>query len=134
MYKKNVVYTDFDGIERKEDFYFNLTEAECLEMETGVTGGMTKLLQNIIDEKDPKRIVDYMKDLVLRAYGERDPDGKHFMKNDIIRNRFACSAAYSKIFMELATDANAAADFAKGVLPANLRGATAAQIDAPANN
>ena len=134
MLKKNVIYTDFDGVERKEDFYFNLTEAECLEMEMGVTGGMTKLLQNIIDEKDPKRIVEYMKDLVLRAYGERDPDGKHFMKTPEIKNRFACSAAYSKIFMEFATDANAAADFARGILPANLRGAKPNAELAPNSN
>ena len=134
MYKKTVTYNDFDGNERKEDFWFNLTEAECLEMEMGVTGGMTKLLQNIIDEKDPKRIVEYMKDLVLRSYGERDLDGKHFLKSETIRNRFACSAAYSKIFMELAVDANAASEFAKGVLPANLRGASPAKVEAPANN
>jgi hypothetical protein len=133
MFKKTVIYVDFDGVERKEDFYFNLTEAECLEMEMGVTGGMTKLLQNIIGEKDPKRIVEYMKDLVLRAYGERDPDGKHFMKSDDIKRKFSCSAAYSKIFMEFATDAKAAAEFARGILPANLRGKEPEKIAAPNN-
>lgn len=134
MFKKNVIYVDFDGTERKEDFYFNLTEAECLEMEMGVTGGMTKLLQNIIDEKDPKRLVEYMKDLVLRAYGERDPDGKHFMKSEAIRNRFACSAAYSVVFMEFARDAKAAAEFARGILPAHLRGSEApAQLEGSNN-
>lgn len=134
MLKKTVTYEDFEGLERKEDYYFNLTKAECLEMETGVTGGMTKLLQNIIDEQDPKRIVEYMKDLVLRAYGEKSPDGKYFMKSDEIRNRFACSAAYSQIFMEFATDAKAASEFAKGILPADLRGGNNAQDNKTAAN
>ena len=135
MLKKTITYEDFDGLERKEDFYFNLTKAECLEMETSVVGGMTALLQNIIDEKDPKRIVEYMKDLVLRAYGEKSADGKYFMKSDDIRNRFACSAVYPIIFMEFATDANAAADFAKGILPPDLRGAIKnAPANAPGNN
>ena len=103
-------------------------------MEMGVTGGMTQLLQNIIDEKDPKRIVEYMKDLVLRSYGEKSPDGKYFMKNDEIRSKFACHPAYSIIFMELATDAKAASDFAKAILPPDLGKNKAVQDAVPSTN
>ena len=39
---------DYDGNERSEDIYFNLTKAEVMEMELGTTGGMQKMLEKIV--------------------------------------------------------------------------------------
>lgn len=117
MLKKTITYIDFDGNERTEDFYFNLTKAECMEMEADVAGGLTKFLEKIIAEQDKKRIVEYMKEFVLRAYGEKSLDGRRFDKSDAIRDSFAHTEAYSVLFMELANDAKAAADFFNGVIP-----------------
>jgi hypothetical protein len=118
MLKKNIKYVDFDGNERSEDFYFNLTKAEVTEMETSISGGMTKTLQKIIDEKDPKRIVEIFKDLILKAYGEKSPDGKRFIKNQELRDAFVQNQAYSELFMELSSNAEAAVEFVNGILPA----------------
>lgn len=112
-----MTYTDFDGNERKEDFFFNLTKAELTEMELSEVGGLTKTLEKIVSEKDSKRIVELFKDLVLRAYGEKSLDGKRFVKNQEIRDGFAQTQAYSDLFMELATDANAASAFVNAIVP-----------------
>ena len=120
MLKKHVVYTDYNGNERKEDFYFNLTKAEIMEMEMSTSGGLTEMIQQVVASQDAPTIVKIFKDLVLRSYGQKSLDGKRFIKNAQIREEFEQTEAYSQIFMELATDADAAAKFVNGVMPADL--------------
>ena len=45
MLKKTHTYYDFDGQQRTEDFYFNLTEAELTELEYSMNGGLSQLLE-----------------------------------------------------------------------------------------
>ena len=120
MLKKTITYTDFNGNERTEDFYFNLTKAEVMEMEMSTTGGMAEMIQNIVAAQDAPAIIKIFKDLVLKAYGQKSPDGKTFMKNDQIREEFVSTEAYSNLFMELAFDADAAAKFVNGIMPKDL--------------
>lgn len=117
MIKKTMTYIDYNGEERTEDFYFNLSQAELMEMELSTTGGISEMIQNVIKAKDRPAIVKIFKDLVLQSYGEKSPDGKRFMKSKEISNGFAQTEAYSNLFMELATDEKAAADFVNGVVP-----------------
>lgn len=117
MLKRTITYTDYDGLERTEDFYFNLTRAEVAEMELSVDGGLVKMLNKIVEAKDGKRIIETLKDFILKAYGEKSPDGRRFIKNDEVRNNFAQTEAYSKLFMELALDADAAAKFINAIVP-----------------
>lgn len=120
MLVKNIKYVDFDGNERSEDFYFNLTKAEVAEMEMSTEGGLAKMLEKIVAEQDSKRIIEIFKDLILRSYGEKSPDGKRFTKNKEIRDSFSNTEAYSELFMSLATDAEKASAFVNGILPKNL--------------
>ena len=122
MLEKTITYTDYNGVERTEDFYFNLTKAELMEMEIGTTGGMADMIKRIIDAKDAPAIIKIFKELVLKAYGEKSADGKRFVKSEEISNGFAQTEAYSQLFMELATDADAAAAFVNGIIP-NIPGA-----------
>lgn len=117
MLKKTQTYTDFDGNERTEDFYFNLTEAELTELEYSMNGGLSQLLEKIIKEDDQKQIIEYFKKIVIMAYGVKSLDGRLFVKNDKVREEFASTNAYSDIFMELANDANKAAEFVNGIMP-----------------
>ena len=121
MLKKTITYTDYNGTERTEDFYFNLTKAELTEMELGTTGGLSEMIQNIVKAQDIPSIIKIFKDLILKAYGEKSADGKRFIKvNDAgvpLANAFAETEAYSQLFMELATDADAAAKFVNGIVP-----------------
>ena len=124
MIKKTVTYTDYNEVERTENFYFNLSKAEVMEMEMGTEGGMAESIQKIIDAKDAPAIIRVFKDLVLKAYGVKSDDGRRFMKTKPDGTRYADdfkeTEAYSQIFMELATDADAAAKFINGIVPADL--------------
>ena len=120
MLKKTVTYVDYNGLERTEDFYFNLTKAEVAEMELSVQGGFSKMLEEIVASKDNVQIVNLFKQMVLKSYGEKSPDGRRFIKSDEIAQAFAQTEAYSEIFMELALDEKKAADFVNGIMPANL--------------
>lgn len=122
MLKKTITYRDYNDVERTEDFYFNLTKAEIMEMELGTTGGFTEMVQKIIDTQDIPQIAKVFKDLVLKAYGEKSPDGRRFIKNDEIRDGFAQTEAYSDLFMELSTNPDAAAAFVNGIIPDNIEG------------
>ncbi len=117
MLKKNIKYVDYDGIDRAEDFYFNLNKAEIVELELGTTGGLTKTLEKIVQEKDNKRIVEYFKAIILKAYGEKSADGRRFIKSQELRDAFEQTEAYSELFMELSSNAKAAADFISGIVP-----------------
>lgn len=117
MLKKTITYTDYEGNERTEDFYFNLTQAEILEMELSSTGGLEKMIQKIVAEQDGARITKIFKDIILKAYGEKSLDGRRFIKNDELTEAFTQTEAYSQLFVELATDSDAAADFINGIVP-----------------
>ena len=120
MLKKTVKYTDYNGVERTEDLYFNLNKAELMEMELCTTGGMAEMIKKIVAAQDTPSIIKIFKDIVLKAYGVKSDDGKRFIKNDAIREEFVQTEAYSIIFMELATDADAAAKFVNGIMPADI--------------
>lgn len=117
MLKKTIAYTDYNGIARKEDFYFNLTQAEVTEMEVSVEGGLVEMINRVVAARNGKVIIETFKDVILRAYGEKSPDGRRFIKNQEIRDAFAQTEAYSILFMELATDAKAASEFVNGIIP-----------------
>ena len=117
MLKKKMTYMDYDGNERTEDFYFNLTKAEITEMEMSRDGGLVKMIEKIVAEQDVKRIIEIFKDLILNAYGEKSADGRRFIKNAEIKEAFSQTEAYSDLFMELASNADAAAEFVNGIIP-----------------
>ena len=117
MLKKTIKYEDFDGNKREEDFYFNLTKAEITEMELSESGGFAELIQKVVKIQDQPTLVKIFKDFILKAYGEKSADGKHFRKSPEISADFAATNAYSELFMELATNADAATEFVNGLAP-----------------
>lgn len=120
MLKKTVTYEDYNGVTRTEDFYFNLSKAEIAEMELSTAGGFAEMINKVIAAQDGPTIIKIFKDLVLKAYGEKSADGKRFVKSEEIATAFSQTEAYSQIFMELATNAEAASAFVNGIIPADL--------------
>lgn len=120
MLKETITYTDYNGVERTEDYFFNLTQAEITEMEMSITGGLAEMIRKVVAAQDAPAIIKIFKDLILKAYGEKSPDGKRFVKSDELRTAFSQTEAYSVLFMKLATDADAAAKFVNGIIPADL--------------
>ena len=117
MLKKLIKYTDYDGRERSENFYFYLNKAELMEMELGVDGGMQQMIQLIVDKQDIPKIMDAFKRIILKAYGEKSPDGRRFIKSKELSEAFSQTEAYSNLYIELITDAKAAADFINSIVP-----------------
>ena len=121
MLKKVITYTDYDGNERTETHYFNLSKAELLDMEMFTAGGFSNMLERVIEEKDQVEIVKIFKELVLKSYGIKSDDGKRFMKSDEITRAFTETEAFTELYMELATDSEAAAAFANGIMPKDIQ-------------
>lgn len=121
MLKKTIAYTDFNGVERKEDFYFNLSKAELMELELGTTGGFSEMIQRVIDAKDAPTIMNTFKKIILKAYGVKSDDGKRFVKSPELSQEFEQTEAYSQLFMELITDADASSEFVIAIMPSDLQ-------------
>ena len=120
MLKRTIKYEDFDGNLISEDFYFNLSKSELIELEVQYDKGLGETLQDIVKENDFKKLIAEFKRLVLLSYGVKSEDGKRFIKSDELREEFSQTPAYDALFMELATNDNAAADFIQGIVPRDM--------------
>lgn len=125
MLKKTITYKDYNGNERTEDFYFNLTNAEVTEMEMSTAGGLAEMINRVVAAQDAPAIIKIFKELILKAYGEKSADGRKFVKSEELSTAFSQTEAYSILFMELATDDKAAAAFVNGIVPSNPNKAAA---------
>lgn len=121
MVVKKIKYTDFNGVEREEEFMFNLTEAEITEMELTTDGGLSDSIKKIISAQDTPEIIKTFKMLLLKSYGEKSADGRRFIKSEELIEAFTQTNAYSQLFMELATDDKAAIAFINGIIPDSMR-------------
>lgn len=117
MLKKTVTYIDFDGNERTEDFFFNLTEQEIAEMELSTEGGLGNFINKAVAAKSQVELIELFKKLILAAYGVKSADGRRFVKNDTVREDFMSTQAFSDIYMELVQDADKASSFFNGIVP-----------------
>ena len=101
MFKHNIKYTDYNGMERNEVFYFNLSKAELMEMELSTNAGVEEMIRMMIATNDNAKIVQTFKDLILKSYGIKSEDGRRFIKSKELREQFEQSEAYSEFFMEM---------------------------------
>ena len=115
MYKKTITYTDFNGTERTEDFYFHMTQAEILKMEYSQEGGMTNVIQNIIETEETTKLLPLFETVVRMSYGKRSIDGRHFEKKPEYTDQILASEAYSNMFVEFMMNADEAAKFINNV-------------------
>ena len=122
MIQKTITYNDYNGVERTETFRFNLSKAEIMEMEMSTTGGLAEMVKRDVDAKDAPTIIKIVKDLILKSYGVKSDDGRRFIKSDKLREEFEQTEAFSILFMELATDAEAGAAFVNGIVPSDIAG------------
>lgn len=129
MLKKTITYTDYNGNERTEDFYFNLSKAEIVEMEMSISGGLTQMINKIVAEQNNPELFKLFKDLIMKSYGEKSLDGKRFVKSVEISTNFTQTEAYSVLLEEFMSNASTAAAFVNGIIP--KVDTTTAQITSP---
>lgn len=120
MLKKTITYEDLDGNKITEDFYFNLSKAELAEMELAQKGGLSEHLNKIVKSEDGGEIIATFKKIIGDSIGRRSEDAKRFIKSEEIKDDFFQSDAYNQLFMELVTDASAATEFIKGIMPKDI--------------
>jgi len=117
MLKKTIEYTDYNGSQRKEEFYFNLNKLELIEIDAKYPGGLTATINKLSKEENSAKIIELVKDMIIKSYGVKSEDGKRFIKNQEVVDAFVQTEAFSELFMELATDADKAANFFNGIVP-----------------
>ena len=123
MLKKVITYVDYDENERTETFYFNLSKAEVAELELSTTGGLSQWIEKIVASQDQKEIIALFKNIILKSYGEKSPDGKRFIKSEELSEAFSQTEAFSQLFIDLATNAEAAAAFINAIVPHDVKAA-----------
>ena len=133
MFVKEIKYTDYNGVDRSEKFYFNLNKSELTEMDLTTAGGMKSFIDRITNTQDQAELIKLFKELILKAYGVKSDDGKRFIKNDEIRDSFSQTMAYDTYFMLLATNEKEAIKFVNGIMPADLVAEAQKQGQIPAS-
>ena len=121
MLKKQVTYKDYDGNDKTVTLYFHLNKFEWLELETYTKGGLIENLKHAIETGNAKKTIDILKKIILRSYGEKDPETGSFEKSDDIAIRFSKTDVFSELFYELAYNEEAAQSFFMGLIPVELR-------------
>ena len=130
MLTKTITYTDYNGAERTEPFYFNLSQAELIDMQLGGKDGLYSVkLQKMIENHDAAAIVATIKEFVLKSYGEKTDDGKRFIKSPEISEAFMQTEAYSQLITELLSDDAKSSEFILGIMPQALREAAVAEMN-----
>ena len=101
MLKKSITYVDYNGVERTENFYFNLNKAETLGYIIGFEGGIESFIEKVVQEEDVKKLWDLWSDFILMCYGEKSSDGRRFIKSKELSEGFKQTEAYNNLVMEL---------------------------------
>ena len=119
MHKETITYVDFNGTERTEDHYFNLSKTEITELEVSMPGGLAEYLMGIVNAKNVPEIMASFKKIILSAYGMKSADGRRLEKGEEISKAFTESPAYDVLFQRLflSGDVNAASDFINAIIP-----------------
>lgn len=133
MIKKTVSYENFNGDKVTKDLYFNLTKFEAtefaLDLPDEITSEVSKeganaanmdSVSKIVQKLGGKGIIDFIRKLVLKAYGIKSEDGERFEKSEKISTEFSQTMAFDTLMMELLTNDEEASRFINGVIPAEL--------------
>jgi hypothetical protein len=116
MLKKTIKYVDFDGKDREDTLYFNLTEPEVVRLDVQFPGGLEEYVNNLDEEVNPQDILNLFEEVIRESYGEKSDDGRYFIKDPEKVDLFYQSAAYSALFMDLVQDVDKAAGFFNGLI------------------
>lgn len=117
MFVYNSKYTDYNGVERREDYYFNFTESELIDAEYDEGGSLSSILTNIVKTNDQGALIRMFKKLILKSYGEKSIDGKRFIKSEELSTQFSQTEAFNMMYMKCVTDDKFANKFIENIIP-----------------
>lgn len=136
MIKKTIEYTDFNDNVRTEDFYFNLTKDELIQLGVKYPGGLERKIEQLISSNDVQEIYDIFRTIILESYGEKSEDGRRFIKSEEISTEFSQTNAFSELIMDMVNDSEYSAKFLEGLIPKDLLDAVKMEelLDAGSSN
>lgn len=117
MFKETITYTDYNGQERTEDFYFHLGKNELTTMEFSTAGGFSEMVKRAAATVDMPTLIKIFENMIQKAYGVKSPDGRQFIKNQEVLDAFVQTPAYEELYMKLAMDSDYAAKFVNQLIP-----------------
>jgi len=129
MHKETITYNDLNGVQRTEDFYFDLSKPEIVKMQASAKGGYDVQLRSIAADLNGAKIMEFFENFITKSYGEKSEDGRRFMKSEEISRSFMETPAYEVLFEKLVTNDKYAADFVNAVM--RSKGNAAAPAVAP---
>ena len=120
MLAKEITYTDYNGTKRTETFYFYLSRAELMRMEMTCETSLRDKLIAMVKEQDKVKLYEYFEWLVLKSYGEKSEDGRHFRKSEEISKEFSNTEAFSELLIELCSGEDKVLAFVNGIMPTSV--------------
>lgn len=133
MLKKTVTYEDYNGVERTKSFHFHLSQTDLAKLSLKLPEDIKnnvpddpnainneQLTAQLVDNLGGEGVIEFIEMIVLKAYGIKHEDGERFEKSEEISKAFSQTAAFDAIMMEFMTNAEAAAEFVRQVIPAKM--------------
>lgn len=120
MLKKTIKFEDYNGEQRSEVYYFNLTKSELTRWNFDHPEGIAPYMQKLLKENNYRELLRVFEDLISMSYGVPDADGLHFRKNAVLVEEFENSPAYDELFMELVNDSSKFEAFITALVPRDL--------------
>lgn len=120
---ESITFTDADGEQVTEDWWFQLDETDAIEMdiihELIKKGDPENFLRNIVEERDTRALSQLIRDMLLASVCKRE--GKLFIKGPEIVREFRFGGAYRQFFSDLITSDDAGGKFFSNVIPVRVQ-------------
>lgn len=120
MLKKTIKFEDYNGEQRSEVYYFNLTKSELTRWNFDHPEGIASYMKKLLKENNYRELLRVFEDLISMSYGVPDADGLHFRKSKALVEDFENSPAYDELFMELVNDNVKFEAFITALVPRDL--------------
>lgn len=117
MLRKEITFTDYNGVEKTMPFYFNINKTEMVDMEIRTPQGYEQKVRSLLKENDRVKIYDFFKNFIKMTYGVKSEDGSAFVKNDKVFEEFTYSPAYDQLILDFLNDPDSITAFIEGVMP-----------------
>lgn len=120
MFKKSLTYKDWNGVERTEEFRFNLSKTDIQLLNAKHPGGLFNYMKSCYEAMDVPKMMDFFVMLIMESYGVVSEDGRRFEKSPELSKAFQETKAFDEIFQWLYNEKGAINEFLTKVVPDDL--------------
>lgn len=120
MFKKTLTYKDWNGVERTEEFRFNLSKTDIQLLDARHPGGLFNYMKSCYEAMDIPKMMDFFVMLIMESYGVVSEDGRRFEKSPELSKAFKETRAFDEIFQWLYNEKGAVNEFLVKVMPEEL--------------